>query len=341
DGPEAVAAGLAAVDAALASPGTADHPVDHLAGGSVGTEAVTPRTLGSAVRSSGAPLALVSVPGQYAVVETLDALAAGASVMLFSDNVSVAHEVLLKDVAGAADLLVMGPDCGTAVVGGVALGFANAVRPGSIGLVAASGTGAQQVMCLLDAAGLGVSHCLGVGGRDLSAAVGGRSTRQALRALAADPATESVVVVSKPPDPEVLGVVEADAAALGLRVHWAVLGTGRPDLTAAVETVLDAEGRSVPEWPRWPESSASQADRASTSGSSARGSSLRGLFCGGTLAEETLLVAGAALGPVRSNVGGAARALGPDLHGAGHVVVDFGADELTRGRAHPMIDPTL
>ncbi|MGL5818161.1 MAG: FdrA family protein [Phycicoccus sp.] len=353
DGPEAVAAGLAAADAALSTPRDADA----LAHGSAGAETVAPRTLGSAVRASGAPLALVSVPGPYAVVEALDALAAGASVMLFSDNVSVADEVLLKDVAAAADLLVMGPDCGTAVVGGVALGFANVVRPGSIGLVAASGTGAQQVMCLLDAAGLGVSHCLGVGGRDLSAAVGGRSTRQALRALAADPATDSVVVVSKPPDPEVLGAVEADAAALGLRVHWAVLGTGRPDLTAAVEAVLVAEGRLVPEWPRWPDRAAPQPGRpsppeastggsmggSSTGGSSTDGSSLRGLFCGGTLAEEALLVAGAVLGPVRSNLGHAAsaRALGPDLSGAGHVVVDFGADELTRGRAHPMIDPTL
>ena len=97
----------------------------------------------------------------------------------------------------------MGPDCGTAVVGGVGLGFANVVRPGPVGLVAASGTGAQQLMCLLDAAGVGVSHCLGVGGRDLSAAVGGRSARAALRMLDEDPATELIVVVSKPAAPEV------------------------------------------------------------------------------------------------------------------------------------------
>ena len=158
------------------------------------------------------------------MTEAFDAIASGMSVMLFSDNVSVEDEVRLKDAAAAADVLVMGPDCGTAHVGGVALGFANVVRPGSVGLVAASGTGAQQVMCLLDAAGVGPLHCLGVGGRDLKAAVGGRSTRQALRALAEDPATETVVVVSKPPDHAVLAEVEATAAELGLRVHWAVLG---------------------------------------------------------------------------------------------------------------------
>ncbi|MGL5930053.1 MAG: FdrA family protein [Dermatophilaceae bacterium] len=330
DGPEAVAAGVAAVDAALTAPGRDAGP----AGGRAGAEAVPPRSLGSAVRRGSATIALVSVPGAHAVTEAFDALAAGASVMLFSDNVSVADEVRLKDAAAAADLLVMGPDCGTAVVGGVALGFANVVRPGPLGMVAASGTGAQQVMCLLDAAGAGVSHCLGVGGRDLSAAVGGRSTRQALRALARDPATSSVLVVSKPPDPGVLADVEAEAASLGVRVHWAVLGEGRPDLTAAVEAVLAAERHAVPEWA----SSVASADdpRLTT------GSSLRGLFCGGTLAEEAVLVANNVLGVMRSNLShDPTTALGPDLRDPGHVVVDFGADELTRGRAHPMIDPTL
>ncbi|WP_239111447.1 FdrA family protein [Phycicoccus sonneratiae] len=321
----AVSSGIAAVDdalRALAAP----------SGGTGTDDEVPPGTLGSAVRRAGAGLALVSVPGAHAVTETYDAIAAGASVMLFSDNVSVADEVALKDAAEAADVLVMGPDCGTALVGGVALGFANVVAAGPVGIVAASGTGAQQAMCLLDAAGVGVSHCLGVGGRDLKAAVGGRSTRQALRALADDPATEWVLVVSKPPDAAVLDEVRAEADALGLRVHWSTLGAGRPDLTAAVEDALRAEGSSVPDWP------AAQADPDEQS--LTRGPSLRGLFCGGTLAEEALLLAADALGPVASNLGHEP-ALGPGLTDPGHVVVDFGADELTRGRAHPMIDPTL
>src|SRR6185503_137777 len=142
-----------------------------------------PRTAGSAVRAVGATLVLVSTPGRYAFVEAMDALEAGASVMVFSDNVPLSQEVALKRAAVDRGLLVMGPDCGTAVVAGVGLGFANVVRPGPVGLVAASGTGAQQVMALLDAAGVGVRHCLGVGGRDLSAPVGGRSARQALALL--------------------------------------------------------------------------------------------------------------------------------------------------------------
>jgi FdrA protein len=296
-------------------------------------------TLRSAVRAAGANLALVSVPGEYAVVEALDALGAGASVMVFSDNVSVEDEVRLKDTAAAADLIVMGPDCGTALVGGVALGFANAVRPGSVGIVAASGTGAQQVMCLLDAAHVGVSHCLGVGGRDLSSEVRGRSTRQALAALEEDEATSSVILVSKPPDPDVLTEVEQVAARMSTPVHWATLGPGRPDLTASVTRALVADGHSPPTWPSWP---VDPDDARRDEELPSRGGSLRGLFCGGTLADEAMLIAQDALGGIRSNIPLSDElGLGPDLRSAGHVVLDFGDDALTRGRAHPMIDPTL
>jgi succinyl-CoA synthetase alpha subunit len=324
---EGVAAARDALEDALAGP----RSTPSSAGGF--GEAPTPRTLGGALTGAGADLALVSVPGRHATVEALDAIRAGVSVMVFSDNVTVADEVRLKDAAAAADVLVMGPDCGTALVGGVALGFANSVRPGTVGVVAASGTGAQQVLCLLDAAGVGVSHCIGVGGRDLSAEVGGRSTRQALAALAADEATERLLVVSKPPAPEVLADLETYAASLGKPVHWATLGPGRRDLTAAVEDVLAAAGADVPAWPAW--SSDSGQERAT-------GPSLRGLFCGGTLADEAMLVAGAALGDIRSNIPlRTDLALGPGLRDAGHVVVDFGDDTLTQGRAHPMIDPSL
>ena len=245
-------------------------------------DAPPPRTLGSAIVRSGANLALISVPGANAFVEAMDAVTSGASVMLFSDNVSIEQEITLKDAAASAGVLVMGPDCGTAVVAGVALGFANLVRAGSVGLVAASGTGAQQVMCLLDLAGVGMSHCLGVGGRDLSSAVGGRSTRQALAALAADPATTSIIVVSKPPAPDVLAAVEEYAARLGKPVHWATLGPGRPDLTAAVETALAGSPHGIPPWPQWPKLPSAESVTP-TKGF------LRGLFCGGTLADEAMI----------------------------------------------------
>ncbi|MBX6382975.1 MAG: FdrA family protein [Microbispora sp.] len=269
-------------------------------------EAAPPRTTRSAARGFEANLVLVSVPGEHAFAEALDAVEAGLSVMIFSDNVPVEQEILLKDRARAKGVLVMGPDCGTAVVGGAGLGFANVLRPGPVGVVAASGTGAQQVTSLLDLAGVGVSHVLGVGGRDLSAEVGGRSAMQALRALDEDPATELIVLISKPPAPEVARAVrDLD---LATPVVHALLGPGEDDLTTAAEKVLRALGREVPEWPSWP----APAHRAAGTRRA-----LRGLYSGGTLCAEAALLAGEG------------------------EFTDFGDDSYTRGRAHPMIDPAL
>jgi len=317
---------LAAVDEALATRAE-----------SGASEIAPPRTTAAALRRLGPAdaLVLVSVPGASALAEAMDALDADRDVMIFSDNVPVEQEVALKEIATARGLLVMGPDCGTAVVGGLGLGFANATSPGPVGIVAASGTGCQQLLCLLDHAGVGVGSALGVGGRDLSAAVGGASSREALRRLDADPSVELVVVVSKPPAPEVAASLREYAATLGTPVELALLGAGQPDLTAAAEAVLRALGREVPEWP--------------VTGSAAAptgGHLLRGLFVGGTLCDESMLVATAALGPIRSNIPLTRDlALDDDLDAAlmvdAHTMVDFGDDALTAGRAHPMIDPTL
>ncbi len=336
---------VVAVDCADAA--TLEHAfqelTDKLAGrsgpgtGSLDGQLPAAPTAGTALRRSAATLVLVSVPGASAYVEALDALLADRHVMVFSDNVPVHEEIALKEEGARRGLLVMGPDCGTAIVQGVALGFANVVRPGAVGIVAASGTGAQQVSCLLDAAGLGVSHLLGVGGRDLSADVGGLATVQALRMLAADPATERIVVVSKPAAAEVARRVAGVAAGLGKPVHMAVLGTGEPDLTAATEQVLSAVGVAVPTWPvvRPTPPTAPKAPKAGR---------LAGLFAGGTLAAEALVIA-ARLGAVRSNIGTDADLEPAELHAeaavAGHLVVDFGDDALTAGRPHPMIDPAL
>src|SRR4051812_21226097 len=214
---------------------------------------VPARTIGAALADGGdAALAIISVPGAYAAAEAPDAIAAGRSVLVFSDGVPVEQEVALKRAAHDAGVLVMGPDCGTAIIAGVALGFANVVRAGPVGVVAASGTGAQQVSCLLDAAGVGVSHVLGVGGRDLSEDVGGLATLDALAALDADPATERVLLVSKPPAPSVAVTVSAAAERLTVPVRSAALSPETPDLTAAVEALLVGMGRDVPTWPSRP-----------------------------------------------------------------------------------------
>jgi FdrA protein len=323
DDDDAVQRGKAELEAALARSSAGSS-------GSAGLGAAPPpRTTGSAARRTAATLSLVSVPGPHAFTEAMDALEAGLSVMLFSDNVPVEQEIRLKDEGARRGLLVMGPDCGTAAVAGVGLGFANTVRPGPVGIVAASGTGAQQLMCLLDAAGVGVSHCLGVGGRDLSAAVGGRSTRQALAMLDEDAATELVIVVSKPPAKEVADEITAYADGLATPVQVAFLGTGQPDLTAAARRAVEAVGGSWPHLQSWSPASAPTASPGA----------LRGLFAGGTLCDEAMVIAAGQLGPVRSNIPLQPDwALPADLRSDGHVMIDFGDDRLTQGRAHPMID---
>ena len=295
-----LATALAAVDEALAprAPST----------DAGGAPEVPPRTTGSALAGRPATV-LVSVPGPSAFVEAVDALDAGCDVMVFSDHVPVEQEVALKRLARDRDLLVMGPDCGTAVVGGLGLGFANVTRPGPVGLVAASGTGCQQLLALLDHAGVGVTHALGVGGRDLSAEVGGLATLEALRRLDADDSVELVVLVSKPPADEVAARIEAYADGLATPVTTALLGPGRPDLTAAAEATLRRLGVTVPAWP------------VAGMARAGRGGRLHGLFAGGTLCEEARLIAAAA--------------------GVDGGFVDFGDDDYTAGRAHPMIDPTL
>ena len=296
-------------------------------------EVETPlRSMRAAARARpGLNLAFLSVPGRNVTYEIAEALDAGLNVFCFSDGPDLAAEARLKQRALAQGLLLMGPDCGTAILDGVAFGFANAVRPGPVGLVAASGTGAQQVMCMLDTRDVGVSHCLGVGGRDLSAAVSGRSTRGALALLDDDPATELIVLVSKPPDPAVAAEITAYAGSLGTPVLLALLGRGNgqtSDLTDVARRAVEAVGGTWAEPWSWGDQPAPTP-----------GGALRGLFAGGTLCDEAMLIAATELGDIRSNIPLRPEwAVGADLRADGHLMLDFGDDALTQGRAHPMID---
>jgi len=301
-----------------------------------------PRTTAAAVRAGGPGLALVSVPGRFAFAEAMDALDAGCDVMIFSDNVPVEQEIWLKDLAAQRGLLVLGPDCGTAIVGGVGLGFSHTLAAGPIGLVAASGTGAQQVLCLLDYAGAGVSAALGVGGRDLSSAVGGRSARAALAALDADPGTEFILVVSKPPAAQVAAALRGFASTLATPVRFAFVAPGEPDLTAATEAALGAAGLQVPQWPHWPAAMAQSEGVRRAHGGCLPVGALHGLFAGGTLCDEAMVIASERLGTIWSNIPLRPEwQLDPDATAPGHVMIDFGDDQLTAGRAHPMIDQSL
>jgi succinyl-CoA synthetase alpha subunit len=290
-----------------------------------------PRSIAEAAAElPGANLAIISTPGLYATAEALKALKRGLHVFIFSDNVPVADEVELKRLAEKKKLLVMGPDCGTAILDGVPLGFANAVRRGRIGLVGASGTGLQQVSCLIDRLGEGCSQVIGVGGHDLDERVGGIMMLAGIEHLAADPGTRVIVLVSKPPAPAVARRVLEAARKSGKPVVVNFLG-GDPVATrqagAIPSATLEDAARASVALARGKSAAAKGPSTASRLAAAGRATARRfsksqrmviGLYSGGTLCQEAGLV----------------------LNGAGakHDVIDLGADEFTVGRPHPMID---
>lgn len=293
-----------------------------------------------------ANLALISTPGDYATAEAKKALRLGLNVMLFSDNVSIADEVALKRYAQAHNLLVMGPDCGTAIINGIPLGFANVVRRGEIGVISASGTGLQLVTCLIDRLGGGVSQAIGTGGHDLSRDVGGITMLQALSALAKDPATKIIVLISKPPAPETAARVLAHAAAAGKPVVVNFLGAGPASVAAGVTVVKTLEGAAhaavaiaAGRKPVFPADGSALLQRPPFAPGQRY---VRALYSGGTLCYEASLLLGETLSDVYSNtpVGGA-RMLENVWQSRGHTLIDLGDDVFTRGRPHPMIDHRL
>jgi succinyl-CoA synthetase alpha subunit len=308
-------------------------------------------SIGQAVESEeGLNMAVVSVPGAYAARECRIAMENGMNVFLFSDNVTIEEEILLKDIAGGLGLLMMGPDCGTAIINGVPLGFANAVRRGGIGIVAASGTGLQHVTCLLDTLGAGVSQAIGVGGRDLSARVGGRTALAALDAVGSDPETKVVVILSKPPAPEVAEKVLSKARAIGKPVVLCLFGremsgelgsvTLCPDLE---QTALTAArlylGRPVELDDALFSREKADAFRRSRNPEQKY---VRGIFCGGTVCDEAMVTFRNLGIPMRSNIPlSEVERLADVGTSEGSTFIDMGDDYFTRGKPHPMIDPSL
>jgi FdrA protein len=288
-------------------------------------------------------VAVISVPGDYAALAAYQALSSDLHVLLFSDNVPPEKEIALKDYALSRDRLVMGPGAGTAMLGATGLGFANAVRSGRVGIVAAAGTGAQEAMALLDRWGPGVSQVIGVGGRDLSREVGGRMARAAIAALREDPETDVILLVSKPPAPDVATEVLATAgttplvgAMIGLDPEFpAPDGVRLADtLEGGVAATIDVLGDSLPDTTATMGPSVEDARRRMSPGRSL----IRGLFSGGTLCYESLVLLGRTVGEVRSNTP-INPAWGMPAPDRSHQCLDLGEEEYTRGRPHPMIDP--
>jgi FdrA protein len=262
---------------------------------------------GALARLPQANLALVSVPGEFAAYEARKALARGLHVLLFSDNVPLEEEAALKRFAAEKNLLLMGPDCGTALIAGTPLAFANAVPRGDIGIISASGTGLQEVSSLIARMGGGISHGIGVGGRDLDERIGALATLAAIDALESDPSTAKIVLISKPPAPVVAQRVLARVQRCAKPCVVCFLGhESSGTLRDAAEEVMGRklEGLPLAALP------------------SAKGLRVHGLYCGGTLCAEAELIF---------------RRKGL----TGHQFIDLGDDQYTRGRPHPMIEPEI
>ncbi len=348
------AASEAAADAALQA---AESGLQTRRSGESGAQAQRLISLEQAIqRQPALNLAFISVPGAYAAIEARQALLEGLHVLLFSDNVSLEQEIALKTLANERGLLLMGPDCGTAIINGIGLGFANVVPRGPIGLVSASGTGLQQVACLIAEYGSGISQALGTGGRDLAQAVGGRTMLAGLELLQHDPATQVIVLLSKPPAPEVAQRVIARAAQATQPTVIAFLGAdsnaahapGAAHLRfastlseAARLAVQLAGGQSSLPGDTLPDDARRAIEQARAALAPGQ-RFVRGIFSGGTLCDEAMTLLSADLGPVYSNI-----PLRPDWRLADakmsqqHTAIDFGSDEFTVGRPHPMIDAGL
>jgi succinyl-CoA synthetase alpha subunit len=331
------ATSAAQADAALAE---AEKMLDRPRTGTGGSDAWRPRTLRAAVDLvPGANLALISVPGDFAAAEARKALRRGLHIMIFSDNVSLADERALKEEARERGLLVMGPDCGTAIIGGIPLAFANRVPRGDIGIVGASGTGIQEVSCLIAQGGGGLSHALGVGGRDLSEKIGGLSTMAALAALDNDPGTRHVVLISKPPSPEVAAKIAERARASRKTFTFCFIGAEGLALPPNVALVSTLKAAAESALGRVAEARRFDPARMAEPVAWSR-RRVMGLFAGGTLCAEAQVVFRAAGEKADSNtpVPGFGRPTGGN---EGHLLIDLGDDEYTRGRPHPMIEPAV
>lgn len=300
-----------------------------------------------------ANLAIVSLPGQYAKLEVAKAIERGLHTFLFSDNLMVEEEIELKERAKDRGLLVMGPGCGTAIINGIGLGFANVVRRGPIGVVAAAGTGMQEVTSLVHNSGSGISHAIGLGGRDLSEKVGGIMAMEAIKMLQRDESTEAILLVSKPPSEKIAkrvmnmvreGEKPAIVCFLGKEFGKELDSKIRFSSTleeAALEALKFVNGNRKRPALVLDKSGKKRAEKLIKSLESKQ-RYLRGLFSGGTLCYEAQWILSPILGRIYSNAPlDKENKLKDSNRSRHHTCIDLGEEEFTVGRPHPMIDATL
>ena len=303
-----------------------------------------------------ANLVMISVAGKYAGDEAMKALQNGLNVMLFSDNVSIEKEIELKKFAKEKGLFVMGPDCGTAIINGVPLAFANVVNHGNIGIVAASGTGLQEVSCLISNSGCGISQAIGTGGRDVKKDVGGIMFLEGIKALAEDKNTEVILLVSKPPADEVITKIvelinEIEKPVVGIFLNASAellkdskINTAKTLEEGAMLAIAYSQKKNSKEVSKRINAREIELNKIAENESAKLNAGqkyLRALFSGGTFCDETQMFFQKMLEEVFSNTPvGKVKKLKDIWKSEKHTIVDLGDDDFTVGKPHPMIDYT-
>lgn len=332
-----------------------DELLNAKVGGNSPTSEYKPTTLNAAINHiEVANMVIISLPGKYAAYEAKKALNNNLNVMLFSDNVTVEEEIELKEIGRDKGLLVMGPDCGTAIINGIPLCFANVVRKGDIGVVGASGTGTQEVTVIIDKMGGGVSQVIGTGGRDLKSTVGGIMMIEGFKALIKDEETKVIVLISKPPAPEVAEKILNMVKTTDKPVVVCFIGGDRNEIEkqgayscvnledAARKAVLLSNGEKIYDFTGFTQadSEIEEIVQSECKRFSSDQKYLRALYTGGTLADEAMKILGKEGYKIYSNIPLSPELKLTDVHkSVENTCVDLGDDDFTVGKPHPMIDP--
>ena len=314
-------------------------------------------TLGTALTHAlDSNLVFISVPGEFAAAEAMNALSKNKSVFIFSDNVPLEEEVALKNLAKEKGLWVMGPGCGTGVMNGISVGMMSKISKGSIGIVGASGSGIHEIAALIDQAGQGITQAIGTGGRDLSREVGAVTMSQGLQYLMDDEQTKVIVLISKPPHPDSAAKIYKLLHECKKPVVIYFLGKDLPKpeaacvrLAATLEDAADiavrlVQGKDIRQGDvlsEYQEELRAVLPHAGE-GLSTQQRYVRGLYCGGTHSEEAILLLSSLVEPVHANISFGGSVLLTDVRKSiGHCLVDMGDEEFTRGRPHPVMEPSV
>ena len=244
-------------------------------------------------------LVQISLPGEYAAAEAEKALKKGLDVFMFSDNVSLEDEKRLKELAITKGVLMMGPDCGVGYLKGVGLAAGSCYHTGCVGIVGASGSGAQEVGCLVEKLGFGISSLIGTGGRDLYPEIGGIMMLEGIRRLERDPDTKIIILVSKLADLTVMNKVLSFADIVSKPVVAIFLGAdeklyeghrvyGTYSLEGAAVKAAQLLGAKTHDF-GFTDEQIKEIVAREMRGYSAKQKYFRGLYCGGTFTEEGLI----------------------------------------------------